>query len=134
MMSSTTRMISYLFRFMLIFEINRFWIFSASDGSIRARVGWADDGTPDYDEDEEVQDIEWSVQCFDNFEDALELSEYLIDNKLMRSDKVTIDSEELLNRISWGKDRYDAAINTLLSIKVDMLDDNRKTDYFFVHF
>lgn len=134
MTKSTTRMISYVFRFMLIFEINRFWVFSASETSVKARVGWADDGVPDYDEDEEVQDIEWDVQCFDNFEDALELSEYLIDNKLIRVDKITIDREELCNRISWGKDRYDAAINTLLRIKIDMLDNGRKTDYFFIHF
>lgn len=134
MMKSTARIISNLFRFMLIFEINRFWILRVSETSIKARVGWADDGAPDYDEDEEVQDVEWDIQHFDNIEDALELSEYLIDNKLMRSDKVTIDREELFNRMSWDKDKYDAAINTLLSIKVDMLDEGRKTDYFFVHF
>ncbi len=133
-MRSTARMISNLFRFMLIFEINKFWIFRVTESTINARVGWADDGAPDYDEDEEVQDIEWDVQHYDNIEDALELAEYLIDNKIMRSDKVTIDREELFNRISWEKDRYDAAINTLLSIKVDMLDEGRKTDYFFVHF
>ncbi len=134
MMRSKTRIISYLFRFMMIFDINRFWILNASETFVKARVGWADDGVPDYDEDEEVQDIEWAVQHFENFEDALEIAEYLIDNKLVRGDKVTIDKEELFNRISWKKDKYDAAINTLLSIKVDMLDDGRKTDYFFIHF
>lgn len=134
MMESTTQMISNLFRFMLIFEINRFWIFEVSETSIKARVGWADDGTPDYDEDEEVQDIEWDRQCFDNFGDALKISEYLIDHKLMRGDKITIDREGLFDRMAWGKDKYDAAVNTLLSIKVDMLDNGRKTDYFFVHF
>ena len=133
-MRSTSRNISYLFRFMLIFEINRFWIFSASQKTIKARVGWADDGTPDYDEDEEVQDIEWDVQSLDSIEDALDISEYLIDMKLMQNDKITIDREDLFNRIGWEKDRYDAAVNTLLSLKVDMLDEGRKTDYFFVHF
>ncbi len=133
-MTSTTRIVSYLFRFMLIFEIDRFWIFSASEKNIKARIGWANDGTPDYDEDEEVQDIEWSVQHLDGFEDALRISEFLIDEKLMLNDKVTIDSEELFNRLGWEKNRYDAAINTLLSIKVDMLDDGRITDYFFIHF
>jgi hypothetical protein len=109
-------------------------MFSASEKNIKARIGWADDGTPDYDEDEEVQDIEWDVQSFDSFEDALQISEFLIDNKLMLNDKVTIDNVELFNRLGWEKDRYDTAINTLLSIRVDMLDDGRKTDYFFVHF
>lgn len=134
MMRPTARMISNLFRFMLIFDINRFRIFRVTETSIRAQVGWADDGVRDYDEDDEVQDIEWNVQYYDNFDDALELAEYLIDNKLMRSDKVTIDREELFSRIAWEKDRYDAAINTLLCIKVDMLDEDRKTDCFFVHF
>jgi len=133
-MKSKTRVISYLFRFMLIFEINRFWIFSASERTIKARIGWADDGATDYDEDEEVQDIEWDVQDFGNFEDVLEISEFLIDQKLMLNDRVTIDREELFNQIGWGKDRYDAAINNLLSVKVDMLDEGKKTDYFFVHF
>ncbi len=133
-MRSKTRAISYLFRFMLIFEINRFWIFSSSERTVKGRIGWADDGAPDYDEDEEVQDIEWDVQCFSNFDDALEISEFLIDQKLMSNDRVTIDREELFDRIGWEKGRYDAAIKTLLSIKVDMLDEGRKTDYFFVHF
>lgn len=133
-MRSKSRAISYLFRFMLIFKINRFWIFSASERTVKARVGWADDGTPDYDEDEEVQDIEWDVQDFDNFEDALILSELLIDQKLMSNDRITIDVDELFNRIDWERNRYDAAVNTLLSVKVDMLDEGKKTDYFFVHF
>ena len=133
-MRSKSRVISYLFRFMLIFEINRFWIFSASERTVNARVGWTDDGTPDYDEDEEVQDIEWDVQDFDNFEDALKLSELLIDQKLMLNDRITIDVDELFNRIGWERDRYDAAVNTLLSVKIDMLDEGKKTDYFFVHF
>jgi len=133
-MRSKTRTISYLFRFMLIFEINRFWIFSVSEQTVKARIGWADDGAPDYDEDEEVQDIEWDVQDFDNFEDALEISEFLIDHKLMLNDRIKIDMEQLFNRIGWEKDRYDAAINTLLSVKVDMMDEGKKTDYFFIHF
>ncbi len=133
-MKSTTRIISNLFRFMLIFEINRFQIYEVSETSIKAQIGWDDDGAPDYDEDEEVQDIEWSVQHFHNFEDALQLAEYLIDHKLIQGDKIMIDREKLLNRISWEKDRYDESVITLLNIRVDMLDENRKTDYFFLHF
>lgn len=126
-------MVSSLFRFMLIFEINRFWVFEVSEKTISGRVGWANDGTPDYDEDEEIQDIEWDIQFFDNLQDALELSEYLIDKKLMHNDKVTIDSNELFIRVGWQKARYEAAIETLMSVKVDMLDEGRRTDQFFVH-
>jgi hypothetical protein len=119
---------------MLIFQIDKFWIISVSEVSIKARVGWADDGTPDYDMNEEVQDIEWCIQHYDNLEDALSVAEYLIDNKLIRSDKISIDYESLFNRLFWKKDRFDAAVNTLLSIKVDMLDCGKKVDHFFVHF
>jgi len=133
-MKSEARMISSLFRFMLIFEINRFWIISASKKTIKARVGWAAAVSSDCMEDDEIQDIEWEVQSFDNFEDALKVSEFLIDNGLMLNDKITVDSEKLLELMGWKKDRYDAAIKTLLNIKVDMLDEGKKTDYFFVHF
>lgn len=133
-MRSKVRAISCLFRFMLVFEINRFWIFDASEETIKARVGWADDGSVDYDENEEVQDIEWKVQGFQNFDDALEISSFLVDNKLMLNDKIIIDSEGIFNRMGWEKNRCNAAINTLLSVKVDMLDKGKKTDYFFVHF
>lgn len=129
-----SRFIGYLFRFMLIFEINRFWILDVSEKTLKARVGWADDGSPDYEEEEEVQDIEWDIQDFDNLEDALKIAEYLLDNRLMLSDKVTISRDELCRRLGWRKNEYDAALNTLLSVKVDMLDDGKRTDCFFVHF
>lgn len=133
-MNSKTLATSYLFRFMLLFEINRFWILSVSDKIVKCRVGWANDGAPDYEEEEEVQEIEWEIQSFHNFEDALELSEFLIEQQLISNDRVIIDREKLFDRIGWEKERYDAAVDTLLNIKVDMLDDGRKTDYFFVHF
>lgn len=133
-MAAKTRTVSYLFRFMLLFGINRFWILDVSENVVKGRVGWGDDGTPNYDEDEEVQDIEWDVQDFDNFEDALEISEFLIDKHLMLSDKITIDRGELSKQVGWESSRYDAAVNTLLRVKVDMLDEGKKTDYFFIHF
>lgn len=133
-MQPKTRSISYLFRFMLIFEINRFEIFDASDTTIRGRVGWADDGSLDYDRDEEIQDIEWEVQDHENFEDALRIAEQLIDERLMINDKISIGSEYLSKQMGWDKNRYDAAINTLLDVKVDMLDEGKKSDFFFVHF
>lgn len=128
------RIIGNLFRFMLIFKIDKFWIISVSDNSIKARIGWPDDGIPDYDPDDEVQDIEWQVQHFDNIEDALSIVEYLIDNKLIKSDRISIDYETLFTHMSWERARYMAAVNTLLSLRVDMLDDGKKVDYFFVHF
>lgn len=128
------RFVTYLFRFMSIFRINRFQIFSVTNTSVHALVGWADDGVVDYDENEEVQEVAWDIQEFENYEDTFLLAEYLLENDLMDNDKVMIEMSELGDRIEWEKGRYDAAINTLLEIKVDMIDEGKRTDFFFVHF
>lgn len=131
---SKNRSISYLFRFMLIFEINRFHVLSETEQTITAKVGWPDDGTPDYDEDEETQYIEWDIQHFDNIEDAIWLSEYLCEHELIYSDKILISTEDLCKHISWNSKKVQEAIDTLLQIKVDMIDDGKKSDFFFLHF
>lgn len=129
-----TRFVTYLFRFMQIFKIDRFQIFSVTNTSVHALVGWPDDGRVDYDENEEVQEVAWDVQEFENYEDTFLLAEYLLENDLMDNDRIMIEMSELGDRIGWEKSRYDAAMNTLLEIKVDMIDDGKRTDFFFVHF
>ena len=119
---------------MLIFEIDRFWILNVSSTTIRAKVGWPDDGRPNYDANEEVQDIEWDVQYFQNIQDALQVSEFLFDAGYFRGDKILIDKDRIYREIGWEKARTESAIDTLLRIKVDMLDDGEKSDYFFIHF
>lgn len=129
-----SKFIGYLFRFMLVFDINRFQLLGISGETIKARIGWADDGAPDYQEGEEVQDIEWDIQKFENMEDALFLIEYLIENHFISSDKIIINESELREKLGWESYRYDNALKTLLSIRVDMVDDGKRSDYFFVHF
>ena len=126
--------VGYLFRFMQLFEINRFKILEISEQTIKAKIGWPDDDTPDYNEDEETQEIEWDIQEYSNIEDALKVAEFLIDNRFLSGDKISIDQNELFQRIGWEKDRYDAALKTLLSIRVEMADEGKRTDHFFVHF
>ena len=126
--TTLSRSISHLFRFMLLFDINRFQILEVSEQTVKACIGWADDDSPYYNENEEIQNIEWNIQKFENIEDALTLAEYLIDNNLISIDKISIDENELYKRLGWEKDKYDAALKTLLSIKVDMVDEEKKTD------
>lgn len=71
------RFVTYLFRFMQIFKIARFQIFFVTKTSVHALVGWPDDGRVDYDENEEVQEVAWDVQEFENYEDTFLLAEYL---------------------------------------------------------
>ena len=126
--------VTSLFRFMLLFQINRFEILKLNGSSIEALVGWADDGSPHYDREEEVQLMDWDVQYFDNMDDALLLAEYFIDNRFIQNDKISISRDLISDQIKWDQERLDLAIETLLELKVDMVDEGKKTDYFFLHF
>jgi len=130
----STKFVSCLFRFVLLFKINRFTILGIADKTIKARIGWADDGSLGYHEDEEVQDIEWDIQDLDYLEDALILAEFILDNKIIQGDKITITPDEFKKKLGWEKSRYDSALKALLDIRVDMVDEGKRTDHFFVHF
>lgn len=119
---------------MNIFGINRFRVYSADSKTIRAQVGWPDDGSDDYDETEEVQDILWHIQDDESMEDALALGEFIREKNLISIDKISVDYELLQSKVNWESKKFDAALNTLLSIRVSMLDDGEETDSFFVHF
>ena len=128
-----TKFINYLFRYMLIFKIDKFFLFDVTNKTIKARVGWPDEGLPYYDENEEVQDIEWDVQYFENIEDALFLVEVILDNQAISLDKIIMPTEELRNKTGWNITKFEAALNTLLEIEVDMVDEGKRSDSFFVH-
>ena len=130
----SVKYLGYLFRFMYLFKIDRFKILEVTNKKINVQVGWPDDGSLYYEEDEEVQEIEWDVQEFSNIEDALLLAEFIYDNNLIDIDKIIISPEELLKKIQWNEKRFELALGTLLNIKVDMIDDGKKSDYFFIHF
>lgn len=130
----SVKYLGYLFRFMYLFKIDRFKILEVTNKKINVQIGWPDDGSLYYEEDEEVQEIEWDVQEFSNIEDALLLAEFIYDNNLIDIDKIIISPEELLKKIQWNEKRFELALGTLLNIKVDMIDDGKKSDYFFIHF
>lgn len=128
----------FLFLFMKLFDINRFEVISENKENIHACVGYPNDGSIDYDEDEETQEILWEIQKLSNKDDVLRLIEFLCENQLMHSDNIKVSYSELEKKISkdfsWDKIRTENAINNLLNVKVDMIDDNELTDFFFVHF
>ena len=123
---------------MILFEINRFTLLAESETSIRARIGWSDDGSPFYEEEEEVQEIEWTIQHFANIDDAHALVSFVRDNRLISIDKIVVPPEELFEKVqpkfNWDQQRFDLALETLLNFKVDMIDEGKKSDFFFVHF
>lgn len=134
----STRDTARLFRYMLLFDIDRFELYDDNKSVINACVGYPDDGSDDYDKNEEIQNIQWTIQNFSNIDDALCVADVLRDNEYIYSDKITISENALHKecdvRYGWDLSRFEKALDTLLKIRVDMIDDGKKTDYFFVHF
>jgi len=65
------------------------------------------------------------------------LINYLIDNKLIKGDRIIKtekDLKELLIQIGWNEDDINKMIEELLSIEIKMIDEGEETDSFFLHF
>lgn len=132
--NSRMHFVGLLFRFMLIFGINRFEVLSVSQRVIRAKVGWPDEGQTDYAPEEEIQEIEWAIQPLGDIDLAIDLAEWIVDRELIRGDKIVLNKADLAKRLGWNGEEYERALSALLEIRVDMVDEGRRTDYFFVHF
>lgn len=117
---------------MLAFGIDRFKILETSLHSIRAVVGWPNDGSEYYDEAEEVQEIEWTIQNTAEVNEALTLLEYLVSENHLDNDRIVLSQGDLRERAEITE--FDTKLDALLSIRVDMIDDGKKTDFFFFHF
>lgn len=129
-----SRAISQLFRFMLAFKINRFDVIEADAQKILTTIGWPDDGRASYDPTEETQTIVWDVQSLDHIEDALDIVAFLIEKDLIRGDRIEVSPDDLANSMAWPMERFEAALSDLLALRVDMIDDGTRTDFFFLHF
>lgn len=126
--------VSRLFRFMVQFGIDRFQIITVSEKEVQAIVGWPDDGQLDYDPDDETQEIVWDIQSLEFIDDALEVLEIAFSNGFFDSDKLNVSENELWELTEWDRNRFDNSLQDLLKVRVDMVDEGRKSDYFFVHF
>lgn len=127
-MEKSNMHIDRLSRFMSLFGISRFKVVSCDSKTVKAQVRWLGD------EEEEIQDILWRIQDNGSMEDALTLGKFIFDNKLIKNDKIIVDYEILQSKLNWHSKRFEPALDTLLSIKVNMLDDSKETDSFFIHF
>ena len=97
---------------------------------INAFVEWKDE--------DELQEIYWDCKISDEYlMELTKLIEYIINNKLIYIDKIQIQKHQLSNQLSslgWTIEKTEDVIETLLSLKVDMIDCGQKTDSFFIHF
>lgn len=130
--SQNFRPASQLFQFLSTFGIDRFTILEIKGSVIKARIGWPFDGSPDYDPDEETQEVSWLIDDDPLLDDALQLLQHLSKNQQIDIDKITIPEPEVLALIEELELTRDC-LEKLLSVKVDMLDHGKVTDFFFVH-
>ncbi|WP_415921718.1 hypothetical protein [Tateyamaria sp. SN6-1] len=127
------RPVSQLFQFLSVFGIDRFTVIEIHGSVIAARIGWPFDGTPGYDASEEIQDVSWAIDDDPLLDDALFLFQALAMYEQISIDKITASETEaraLVSALGLPRD----TLEKLLSIKVNMLDDGKETDAFFVHF
>jgi hypothetical protein len=65
------------------------------------------------------------------------LCKYIAQNNLIHGDKIIISEEKLANKLSklqWDALEAQKNIDYLCSVEIKMIDDNKETDSFFVHF
>ena len=125
---------SDLQRFLFLFEAIGLEVTSETESTVEATAEFELD--PDVDEPgDQFQEICWTVQL--DLDDALSLAEAAKSSGLLYSDRLTADPEELSMMahalLGWSGSRADRALRRLLEIRVDMIDDGEKTDYFFIH-
>jgi hypothetical protein len=76
---------------------------------------------------------------FNNFdyENAIQLINFLIDHKLIEGDKITIskiDLSNILKKNNWNLEKIHDSILFLCSVRIAMIDDGEISDYFLIHF
>jgi len=125
-------------KMMLLFNVNRIEIARAEGLKVSAVVGWPDEGQPHYDPDEERQEVCWSAEQRQLTPDVSMCIDFLILSSLVRGDRIVVGEPQLLlrlmNSFGWGIERAKGALDALLSIRIDMIDEGARTDAFFLHF
>ena len=118
---------------MTVFGIDRFQVLDINGGTISARVGWPDDERSDYDPAEEIQEISWKIDDDPMLCEALHLMDSLAKNGFIDNDKITASEGEITSLTGLQIIDAPAALQKLCSIKVDMIDEGQKSDFFFLH-
>lgn len=123
---------------MLLFNVNRIEFVRVEGMEVDAMVGWPDEGQPHYDPNEERQEISWHAQAEQLTQDVSMCIEFLARTSALRGDRIVIDEPQLLlrlmNSFGWDIERAKVALNALLSVRIDMIDEGSPTDAFFLHF
>ena len=95
-------------------------------------------GTLNWEDEDDEQDIKWTKSLNDkDIELLTELCDFLLHNKLVRGDKINVAEDSLLEKLlanDWTIEKAKRAIECLMDLEVKMLDNDKETDSFYIHF
>ena len=130
---SVNKQIVRFFRFMRLFRVSLFSLLDIKPQRIRAIIGWKEDfigGIPD---SEDTQEVIWDCRSEETIDDALDVGEYAYDAGLIKSDRISVNVGDIQGQFGWKTARSEAALNTLLQLRVRMIDNGKETDEFLLH-
>lgn len=87
--------------------------------------------------DEETQEFVWYYSSLNEIPRAIQLLDILKENEWLHNDKVITSKQDVVNYlkyIGWGNADINTTFLFLFSLKINMVDDGRETDSFFIHF
>jgi hypothetical protein len=136
-MSANDRLAELVFvKMMMLFDVDRLSILHADNQRIEAVIGWPDQGQAHYDAYEEQQEVVWMYS--DLNPDVSLVLEHLKIGGLLRGDRIETSRKvlegQLTNGFGWDPTRASLAVEDMLKLRVDMVDEGVKSDAFFVHF
>lgn len=87
--------------------------------------------------DNDIQQFVWHYSDLSRIEKSFQILDILLEGKWINNDKIVISRQMLaghLDCLGWNKKDISETINSLLSFRVNMVDDGEETDSFFIHF
>ncbi|MDD2601163.1 MAG: hypothetical protein PHO37_18390 [Kiritimatiellae bacterium] len=128
----STQVVSF-FRYMRLFRVTCFSVLRVESECIHAIVAWSEDCSNGIPGSEDVQEVRWNYTSSETVDDALVIGEYAFDKGWITSDKLKLDEGEIQRSLCWDKERVYKALKELMMLRVQMIDDEREVDAFFLH-
>ena len=89
--------------------------------------------------DDEPQDYIWYIPSNNqHLHDTIQLVNFIIKYKLIEGDKITLNEDELKNKLvnenNWNENKFVNALEYLIKLDIRMVDNGEETSSFYIHF
>ena len=130
--SNSFQIISF-FRFMRLFNITMFSLLNIDQEKIYALIAWREDCKAGIPKLEDAQKVCWEIKPELKINDALLIGELAYESGWIYSDKLRIEKNKIQDYTGWTIERISTAVDSLLKLRVHMIDEEEITDNFFLH-